>query len=312
MNLHQDYTSKTIKLAPDYEGEVTATLISSNFNLGNRKSVLYIHGYVDYFFHSHVGEQFNANDFDFYALDLRKYGRSLLEHHHPNYCKNIEEYFEEISIAIREIQTTSDSIYLLGHSTGGLIASSYMNSGKERNLIDGLILNSPFLDFNQSRIEKSVGYFLANIISKAFVYSKINGALPSIYAESIHKDHHGEWDFNLDWKPLKGFPTYFKWVVAIAKAQRKLAQSNITVPVLIMHSSDSKKLSTFSKGAMSKDIVLDVEDMKRVGPKLGDKVTLSSIDNAQHDIFLSKKAVRDVAFDKLFSWLSKIDATSKK
>ncbi|MCJ8288936.1 MAG: alpha/beta hydrolase [Crocinitomicaceae bacterium] len=312
MNLHLDYTSKTIKLAPDYEGEVTATLISSNFNLGNRKSVLYIHGYVDYFFHSHLGEKFNANDFDFYALDLRKYGRSLLEHHHPNYCRNIEEYFEEISIAIREIQTTSDSIYLLGHSTGGLIASTYMNSGKERNLIDGLILNSPFLDFNQSRIEKSVGYFLANIISKVFVYSKINGALPSIYAESIHKDHHGEWDFNLEWKPLKGFPTYFKWVVAIGKAQRKLAKSNITVPVLLMHSSDSKKLSTFSKDAMSKDIVLDVEDMKRVGPKLGDKVTLSRIDNALHDIFLSNKAVRDVAFDKLFSWLSKIDSTSKK
>jgi alpha-beta hydrolase superfamily lysophospholipase len=36
----------------------------------NRKSVLYLHGYNDYFFHTHV-EKFNENNFDFYALDLR-------------------------------------------------------------------------------------------------------------------------------------------------------------------------------------------------------------------------------------------------
>lgn len=124
---------------------------------------------------------------------------------------------------------------------------------------------------------------------------------------SIHKDYYGEWDFNQDWKPIKGFPTYFKWVVAIATAQKKLDHSNITVPILILHSSGSLKMSKFSKEAMSNDIVLNIEDMKRVGSKLGDQVTLSKIDNAQHDVFLSPMAVREDAFDKLFSWLSKID-----
>ena len=305
MDLNKDYTSKTINLRTDYEGEVTAVLISSNFNLGKRKSVLYIHGYIDYFFHPHLGEKFNEHNFDFYALDLRKYGRSLLEHHHPNYCKNIEEYYEEISIAIREIHDKSNSIHLLGHSTGGLIATSYMNKGKEKNLIDSLILNSPFFDFNQTRFEKAFSYFVAKIISKVSTYSKINGVLSPVYAQSIHKDFYGEWDFNQNWKPIKGFPTYFKWVVAIATAQKKLEESNITVPILIMHSSNSMKISTFSKDAMSKDTVLNIEDMKRVGITLGDKVTLLSIDNAMHDIFLSQKVVREIAFDKMFSWLSK-------
>lgn len=304
MNLIKDYTNQIIKLNPDYEGEVIATLISSNFNLGNRRSVLYIHGYIDYFFHPHLGEKFNTNNFDFYALDLRKYGRSLLENQHPNYCKDIEEYFEEISIAIRKIQKTNLSIYLLGHSTGGLIASSYMNIGRERNRIDGLILNSPFLDFNQSKFEKTISYWVAKMISKVSGYSKINGALSPAYAQSIHKDFYGEWDFNLDWKPIKGFPTYLRWVVAIAKAQKKLEESNITVPILIMHSSASIKISKFSKEAMSKDIVLNIEDIKRVGLKLGDKVTLLRIENAQHDIFLSSKIVRENGFKKMFSWLS--------
>ena len=304
MNLNNDYTSETLKLHPDYEGEVTATFISSNFNLGHRKSVLYLHGYIDYFFHPHVGEKFNANNFDFYALDLRKYGRSLLENQHPNYCKDIEEYFEEISIAIRKIQKTNLSIYLLGHSTGGLIATSYMNIGRERNRIDGLILNSPFLDFNQSKFEKTISYWVAKMMSKVSDYSKINGALSPAYAQSIHKDYYGEWDFNLDWKPIKGFPTYFRWVVAITKAQKKLEESNIIVPILIMHSSASIKISKFSKESMSKDIVLNIEDIKRVGLKLGDKVTLLRIENAQHDIFLSSKIVREDGFKKMFSWLS--------
>ena len=304
MNLETDYSSEIIKLKPDYEGEVQAVLTSSNFNKGNRKSVLYVHGYVDYFFHPHLGEKFNENEFDFYALDLRKHGRALMEHQHPNYCKNIDEYFEEISIALRKINENSSSIFLLAHSTGGLTASNYMNFGKDRDLVSGLILNSPFLDFNQSTLEKSLSIFAAKLISKVSTYGKIEGALSPAYAQSVHKDHFGEWNFNLDWKPIKGFPTYFKWVVAIANAQDRLDNSNIKVPILIMHSSGSVKISKYTSDAKLNDIVLNIEDIKRVGSKLGNKVTLMKINNAQHDIFLSSKDVREIAFEKMFAWLS--------
>jgi alpha-beta hydrolase superfamily lysophospholipase len=303
MDLKNDYTSKTIKLNPDFEGEVIAVLTASNFNTGDRKSVLYLHGYVDYFFHPHLGENFNNNNFDFYALDLRKYGRSLLEHQHPNYCKDIEEYFEEISIAVREISSNSTALYILAHSTGGLIASSYMNYGKEKNLIEGLILNSPFLDFNQSKIAKLATYFVARVMSKVSNYAKVEGVLSPAYAQSIHKDYYGKWAFKLDWKPLKGFPTYFKWLVAIFSAQQKLKKSNIKVPILVMHSSGSLQISKFSKEAMSNDIVLDIKDIKRLGKRLGKEVTLCQVDNAQHDIFLSNIEVREAAFSKMFSWL---------
>lgn len=308
MNIDKDFTFQTIKLTPDYDGEVTATLISSNRNLGNHKSILYLHGYNDYFFHAHVAEKFNENNFDFYALDLRKYGRSLLRNQHPNYCKDIEEYFEEISIAIGKINTISkSSIYLLGHSTGGLIASSYMNTGSERNRISALILNSPFLDFYQSALEKFFSYWGSKIISTIAPFAKIDGALPHVYTQSINKDFYGEWGYNLNWKPKKGFPTFFKWVVAISIAQKKLAYSKIKVPILVMHSShSSKKINIFSKEAMIKDTVLNIEDIKRMGVQLGDEVTLLEIDNAMHDVFLSQKAVRDDAFDKMFSWMLKI------
>ena len=308
MNIHKDYTSKTIKLSPDYEGEVLATLISSKFNIGNRKSVLYLHGYVDYFFQAHLGAKFIENDFDFFALDLRKYGRSLLAHHKPNYCRDIKEYFEEITLAIRQIYESGNrDIFLLGHSTGGLIASNYMNYGQEKDLIKGLILNSPFLDFNQTNFQKTIIYLVAKLIAGIFPYSKVNGALSPAYAQSIHKDYYGEWDFNLDWKPIKGFPTYLSWLLAIRAGHKKLANSNITVPVLVMHSSGSSKISAYSKEALSKDIVLDINDIKRVGAKLGNQVTIVEIENARHDIFLSSKKVREDAFNKMFTWLENIN-----
>ena len=70
-----------------------------------------------------------------------------------------------------------------------------------------------------------------------------------------------------------------------------------------MHSSKSFKPRKYSPEEKQADIVLDIEDMKRVGPNLGGKVRLIAIDNGQHDLFLSRKEVRDIAFEEMFSWL---------
>jgi len=304
MDLEKDFRTEQLELKNDYEGKVIATLISSKQNQGNRKSVFYIHGFVDYFFHPHLAEEFHANGFDFYAIDLRKYGRSILPHQHKNYCQNIEEYFEEISISLQMIAEKNSEIYLIGHSTGGLIVSNYMNGGANRDLVKGVILCSPFLDFNQSAVEKTLSYIISSVMVTFSSFSKISGALSPVYAQSLHKDHFGEWDFNLNWKPIEGFPTYFKWILAIRKGQKRLTHSAIKVPVLLMHSSGSKKLKKFTEEANRNDIVLNIEDMKRVGKGLGKKVQFLEVENAVHDIFLSSEKVRNKAFKDMFFWLS--------
>jgi alpha-beta hydrolase superfamily lysophospholipase len=75
---------------------VIATLISSNRNLGDA-GVLYLHGYNDYF-HTHVAEKFNENNFDFYALDLRKYGRSLLKISTPIIVKTLKNILKKYQL----------------------------------------------------------------------------------------------------------------------------------------------------------------------------------------------------------------------
>lgn len=305
MDLEKDFTNQILDLKDDYEGKVIATLVSCNANTGKRKSVIYIHGYIDYFFHPHVAEKFIENGFDFYALDLRKYGRSWLAHQHKNYCKSITEYFEEISMAINLIYEKSNSpIYLLGHSTGGLIASNYANFGEQKNKLAGLILNSPFLDFYDSETRKNIMLAAAQVASLFYDYANVKNILSPVYVQSIHKNFKGEWNFNLKWKYTLGFPTYFKWILAADEAHEKLRKhSNIQVPVLVMHSSSSAKTLFFSEDAMKKDIVLNVEDIKKRGAKLGNQVTLLEVENAMHDIFLSKKRVREKVFSDLFEWL---------
>lgn len=140
-----DFTKQTLEFPDDYEGKVIATLIRSNENIKGRKSILYIHGFNDYFFHPHLAEGFHNNDYNFFALDLRKYGRSLLPHQHPNYCRDISEYYEEITESLSIIhKENGNEILILGHSTGGLIACMYANYGEKNDLISALVLNSLF------------------------------------------------------------------------------------------------------------------------------------------------------------------------
>ena len=179
-----------------------------------------------------------------------------------------------------------------------------MSEGKERAHISGLILNSPFLVFKISKTKKTFGLLGAKLACKVSQYSKIDSRLSPVYPKSLHKDYYGSWNFNFKWKPLKGFPTYYKWILSIDRAQRSLKKSKIDVPILVMHSSGSLITEKFSNEVMTHDIVLNVEDMKRVGKKLGTQVTFMEITNAQHDIFLSPKPVRDNGFEKMFCWLS--------
>ena len=300
-----DFIYEKFKLQDDYEGKVEATFIRSDKNIAGRKSVLYIHGFVDYFFHPHVAEEFHAHDFNFYALELRKYGHSFLAHQHPNYCRDLTEYFEEIDLAIEKIYDLDKSkIYFLGHSTGGLITSLYLKDGNKKELIHAMILNSPFLEINASWLVRKISPLILKIGTMINPYANFPNALSAYYPMSLHKDHKGEWDFDLNYKPIKGFPAYFSWLLAIKAGQDMIKKGlMITKEILLMHSSGSFIAKKWSERIHKNDVVLNVQDMKKYANKLGSNVTLLEIQEARHDIFLSAEAVRKDAFEKLFNYL---------
>ena len=83
------YTAETIRFPPDDEGPVVATLVRRPADEPTGRAVLHVHGFADYFFQTEYAEWWTARGYDFYALDLRKYGRSILPHQTPNYVSDL-------------------------------------------------------------------------------------------------------------------------------------------------------------------------------------------------------------------------------
>ena len=274
----------------DYDGRVVATLVRLPVPDAPRGAVLYVHGFIDYFFQSHMAQRFAAEGYAFYALDLRKHGRSLLPHQHPCFCKDIAEYHGDITRAMAEIDT---DVLLAGHSTGGLVCSLYKHEGELRDRVRALWLNSPFFDWRQSHHAK---LRIAAMMGYLFPYMNDPKAVLPAYVRSLHRNWDGEWDFDLALKPLMGFPACFGWVRAIFEAHARVhAGLSLACPVLSMHSDEA-------------DIVLDWKQVARWSRTLGNDVAVQQFPGGLHDLVLSRREIRDSVFSHLFAWLARTGA----
>ncbi|HST42790.1 MAG TPA: hypothetical protein VLK58_24925, partial [Conexibacter sp.] len=100
--LGDDFETRLLPLAPDAEGEQHATLIrlrpgaDADAAAPPTRAVLYVHGFVDYFFQRELAAFYRDRGFAFYALDLRKSGRSLLPHQTPYFVRSVAEWYEEL------------------------------------------------------------------------------------------------------------------------------------------------------------------------------------------------------------------------
>ena len=93
------FEQRRFEFPPDYDGPVVATLVRLP-GPQCATAVLYVHGFVDYFFQAHMARRFAAEGYAFYALDLRKHGRSLRPGQHACYCSDLSEYYAELTRAI--------------------------------------------------------------------------------------------------------------------------------------------------------------------------------------------------------------------
>jgi alpha-beta hydrolase superfamily lysophospholipase len=304
--LGEPYETRRISLPADDEGEVVATLVTRRAASPTRRAVLYLHGFVDYFFQTHLAEFFNERGYDFYALDLRRHGRSLLPHQAPNYTADIREYFAEIDEAVRIIREEEghDVLLINGHSTGGLIAALWAHQVRGRGVVQGVFLNSPFFEFAEPWLTRRV---LTPAISYAGARNpkrKLPQQLTATYGISLHKSQQGEWDYSLDWKPLQGFGIYAGWIRAIHLAHQRVQRGlEVDVPVLVACSSKSYR-GKFTPAAHDADSVLNVDHIVRYAAGLGRDVTVVRIEGGKHDLALSPAPARQKLFAALDGWLA--------
>jgi len=290
--LLEGFEAKTLEFAPDYDGEVVATLVRLPTGNARRGAVLYVHGFVDYFFQRHMALRFAQEGFAFHALDLRKHGRSLLAHQHPCFCRRVDEYYPEITRALEEI---GEPVLLAGHSAGGLVCSLYAAEGERREQLRALWLNSPFFEFRARQFDR-LQLRLAIALGRVLPFLSSPDALGPENVRSLHRDLAGEWDFDLRLKPEAGFPTYFGWLAAIADAHARVhAGLELQLPVLALHSDEA-------------DIVLDWRDIARWSRTLGSRVSVLAVPGGLHDLVLSRAEVREEVFRQLFSWAERATA----
>ncbi|WP_297425689.1 alpha/beta hydrolase [uncultured Acinetobacter sp.] len=295
----------TINLPDDHEGAVIAKLIRHTAPHRTPKAVLYIHGFIDYFFQTELAQQFNEHGYDFYALDLRKYGRALLPHQRAYDVHDLREYDAEIHQTLDVIwREGHQSLILAGHSTGGLICTSFAARHSKHPLIKALWLNSPFFDFN---LNHSVQKFLLHQVVK-LANMLPNLAVPSglnpLYVPSLHQDFDGEWCFDLKLKPQHYPWVRLSFIHAVYRVQQQLQQGiSLHLPTLVMHSQKSSAPRTKTKEVNHSDIILNVDDIVRCAKQIQGDVSIVAVEGALHDVVLSQPAVRAFAYQQLFAWL---------
>jgi alpha-beta hydrolase superfamily lysophospholipase len=300
----------TIDMPNDYEGKVACTLVRKLNNQPTEQAVLYIHGFLDYFFQEEMADKFLNQRYNFYALDLRKCGRSILPNQKPYNLRKIDEYFADLDASIAQIKSEGNKkLVVLAHSTGGLTTSLYLN--KHKNTCEALVLNSPFLEMNKSWIIRKIGIPFVTLFTQLLPNAAINSKFSSFYGESLHKAAKGEWDYNLEWKPIAAKMVTLSWLNGIHKAHKAVKRGlNIEYPVLVLSSDKSMKGHEWTDAFHNADLVLSVKKIQHYADKLGKSVTKQKIVNGKHDLVLSEKPIRDKVYETIFSWLNKIHLSS--
>ena len=121
---------------------------------------------------------------------------------------------------IREEENTD--IVLMAHSTGGLITSLYCEAHRNDLPVQGLILNSPFLDMNMNWFYEKILVPIVSAWGRWFKGTKISQGNSTAYAESLLKDHHGEWNYDTDLKFKVSPPVSSAWIRAIHRGHNQI------------------------------------------------------------------------------------------
>jgi alpha-beta hydrolase superfamily lysophospholipase len=120
----------------------------------------------------------------------------------------------------------------------------------------------------------------------------------------LHRDYYGEFDYNLQWKPLGGFPITFGWLHAIRRGQVRLHRGlDVGVPNLILRSDHTVRESGEPASMQCGDAVLDVTQIARWAGCIGNRTTIVPVPDAKHDVFLSLVKPRQLAYRELNLWL---------
>lgn len=328
------FESRTIELLPDDEGDNVATLVRylpyRDVNANERArsfprfAALYIHGRNDYFFQKELAQNLAASGAAFYALDLRKYGRSLRPWQTIGYTDDLSTYDEEIGEAIDLIRLEQGRLplVLIGHSTGGLITTLWAH--RHPGALAALILNSAWLEMQtltnlRSTLQPVIGQIAymnprlevptgdgPDFYGRSLSEGRLGMSVPLPASFGGHEDDPSAsgWDYAHEWKRNESYPVLISWLEAILRGHETVAKDvHLDIPVLSMMSTQSYFEATLDEKVFCSDVVLDVAVNAERSAHLGDFVTIARF-AGKHDLVLSDPEIRSAVYDTIDRWTS--------
>ena len=264
----------------------------------NKSAILWIHGFNDYYFHFHIGEELLNEGYNMYTITLPNYPQKNVDRKYLFYIDDLKKYFSYIDQFIEFIRARGINIIVLyGHSTGGLISTAYLHEGKKAHHIDKLILNAPFFDFHDSNIMEIIIKNVLTNIGKILPKFVIREGKNQLSSPEKYKDILSRYYFDQNRKITYPNHTFAGWINAVATYHQKIQKKQIKldIPILVLMSSTSKNTC---KGEQNGDCVLDVTEIKKYSRNLGKHVIIKEYNGAIHDVLLSKSTVvNDALYD---------------
>lgn len=314
------FEQRTLPLADDDEGAVVATLVRClpprslrAFLTGGPRpftdvDVLYVHGWSDYFFQTRLARFWAERGARFYALDLRKYGRSLRPGQTPGYIGDLADYDADIAAAMVAMGRDADGtgarrLVLVGHSTGGLTLSLW--AARHPDAATAVVLNSPWLEFQLSASLRQAITPVLDIHSRRRPLDLWPQVDAGFYARAQSEVADPDDPVQVDpaWRPERSMPVHVGWMRAIVSGHAAVSKGlGIRVPVCVLLSARSVAPVRWDDELTRADSVLVVDDIARAALKLGSSVTIERIDGALHDVFLSRRDARADAYARLERW----------
>lgn len=282
-------------------------------------TVIYVHGWSDYFANRELARTVTAAGFRFYALDLHGYGRALDDDvlarpDIPGYAESMREYREDLQQAVRAIAqdgaaSEPGSIVWIGHSTGGLLLSLAALLAQEPPA--GLALATPW---TSSHVHDLTGRALVAVLRRVpprWHEHPLPLRLTSSYYRSLSADRDGEWELDPRWRPQTSFPLTVGFLLAAHEGQLRLRElhregARVQAPVLLQTARRSLFLPWWTPLASRRDTVLDVHRIRRGIGVLTRTPRVIAYDGGLHDIHRSAPPVRERAFADLTAWLREI------
>ncbi|OGW84387.1 MAG: hypothetical protein A2987_02165 [Omnitrophica bacterium RIFCSPLOWO2_01_FULL_45_10] len=199
-----------------------------------KAALVIVHGYGE---HSgryvSLAECLVRRGYAVYMFDLRGHGRS---EGIRGFARSFNEYAEDLKTFLKHVESkeTEKSIFLLGHSLGGTIASLFVIVSHPR--LKGLILSGPFLRVSSeySPFMQIMAQFVGRLCPRMRIVKSLDRSFlsrdPNI-VETYKKDplvYHG-------WIPAG---TAFEIKRAINIIKEKMGE--ISLPILILHGSSDR------------------------------------------------------------------------